>query len=81
MARTAITMPNLGFDTTHGVLVAWLKAVGDHVDRGEAIAEVETEKATVEMEAQTGGTIVEIVQPGGTEVEVGAVIAWLEGDD
>ena len=81
MARTAITMPTLGFDTTHGVLVAWLKAVGDHVDKGEAIAEVETEKATVEMEAQTGGTIVEIVQPGGTEVEVGSVIAWLDEDE
>jgi pyruvate dehydrogenase E2 component (dihydrolipoamide acetyltransferase) len=80
MARTPITMPTLGFDSTHGVLVAWLKAIGDHVDKGDSIAEIETEKATVEMEAPASGTIVEIVQPGGTEVEVGSVIAWLEAE-
>ena len=75
--RTAVNMPNLGGEDTNK-MVAWLKQVGDTVERGEAIAEVETDKATVEMEALTSGTLVEIVAQIGDDVPVGDVIAYLE---
>lgn len=78
MARVAIELPALGFDMETGRLASWLKQVGDTVCKGDAIAEVETEKATVDLEAPADGTLVEIVVPDGTEVDVGATLAWLE---
>ena len=78
MARIAIELPALGFDMETGRLGAWLKQVGDTVRKGDAIAEVETEKATVDLEAPADGTVVELVVPEGTEVEVGTTLGWLE---
>ena len=63
------------------VVAEWLKKVGDKVNRGEAIAEIETEKATVEMEATASGTLVEQTLAPGEEVPVGTVIGYLESDD
>lgn len=71
-------MANLGFDMESGVVGNWLKQVGDQVERGEAIVEIETDKATIEMEASQSGTLVEIVAESGQEVPVGEVIAYLE---
>ena len=51
MARTPIEMPKLGYDMESGAIGSWLKQVGDPVTRGEPIAEIETDKTTVEMEA------------------------------
>ncbi len=76
--RVEVKMPNLGMDMENGKIAAWLKAVGDPVERGEVIAEIETDKATVEMEALQSGTLVEIVADVGAELPVGAVIAYLE---
>jgi pyruvate dehydrogenase E2 component (dihydrolipoamide acetyltransferase) len=78
--RIEVTMPNLGMDMDEGKLVSWLKAVGDRVERGEPLAEVETDKTTVEMEAMASGTLAEIVCEEGASAPVGAVIAYLEGD-
>jgi pyruvate dehydrogenase E2 component (dihydrolipoamide acetyltransferase) len=78
MARIAIEMPKLGYDMETGVVSSWLKQVGDTVARGEAIAEVETDKTTVEMESVAAGTLVEIVHEAGVEVPVGQPIAYLE---
>jgi pyruvate dehydrogenase E2 component (dihydrolipoamide acetyltransferase) len=78
MARIAIEMPNLGFDTTTGKLSSWLKRVGDTIERGESIAEIETEKTTVELEALDAGTLVEIVREAGEDVPVGDTVAWIE---
>ena len=78
MARIAIEMPRLGYDMEVGVVASWLKAVGDSITRGDAIAEIETDKATVEMEATASGTLAEIVHDAGDEVAVGEPIAWLE---
>jgi pyruvate/2-oxoglutarate dehydrogenase complex dihydrolipoamide acyltransferase (E2) component len=50
------------------------------VSAGEVIAEIETEKALVELEAPTDGTIVEIAQPAGEDVPVGAALALIEHD-
>jgi pyruvate/2-oxoglutarate dehydrogenase complex dihydrolipoamide acyltransferase (E2) component len=78
--RTDVTMPNLGYEMEEGTIERWLKQVGDGVQRGEPIAEVETDKATVEMEATVSGTLAEIVVSEGTTVAVGAVIAVIESD-
>ena len=78
--RVDVTMPNLGYDMEEGKIAAWLKAVGDTVQRGEAIAEVETDKTTVEMEAMAAGTLAEILHGEGATVPVGDVIAILESD-
>jgi pyruvate dehydrogenase E2 component (dihydrolipoamide acetyltransferase) len=75
-----VTMPTLGYDMEEGKIVSWLKQVGDHVERGEPIAEIETDKTTVEMESIASGTLVEIVQAEGSTVAVGEVIARLEKD-
>lgn len=71
-------MPALGYDMERGKISSWLKQVGDSVERGEPLAEVETDKATVEMEAVESGTLVEIVVHAGSETDVGAVVAYLE---
>jgi pyruvate dehydrogenase E2 component (dihydrolipoamide acetyltransferase) len=76
--RTEVRMPNLGADMDTGKIAAWLKKVGDPVERGEVIAEIETDKATVEMEALQAGTLVEIVADVGAELPVGDVIAYIE---
>lgn len=78
--RAEVTMPNLGYDMTEGKIIAWLKAPGDEVRRGEPIAEIETDKATVEMESLATGTLTEIVAQEGHTAAVGDVIAYLETD-
>ena len=45
--RVDVTMPNLGYDMEEGTVAAWIKQVGDAVERGEVIAEIETDKTTV----------------------------------
>jgi pyruvate dehydrogenase E2 component (dihydrolipoamide acetyltransferase) len=76
--RIPIEMVSVGFDQETARLVGWIKRVGDPVARGEAIAEVETEKTTVEMTALDSGTLVEIVHDAGAEVAIGAVIGFLD---
>jgi pyruvate/2-oxoglutarate dehydrogenase complex dihydrolipoamide acyltransferase (E2) component len=78
MARIAIEMPKLGYDMEVGTISAWVKKVGDSISRGDVLAEIETEKSTVEMEALAGGTLVEIALEPGKEVPVGTVIGWLD---
>jgi pyruvate/2-oxoglutarate dehydrogenase complex dihydrolipoamide acyltransferase (E2) component len=71
-------MPSLGYDMETGRIVSWLKAVGDSVERGEPLLEVDNEKATVEVEALASGTLSEILAEAGAEVAVGEVIAYLD---
>jgi pyruvate dehydrogenase E2 component (dihydrolipoamide acetyltransferase) len=71
-------MPSLGYGMESGKLTSWLKQVGDPVERGEAIAEIETDKTTLEMESLAAGTLVEIVVEPGSDVAVGEVVAYLE---
>jgi pyruvate/2-oxoglutarate dehydrogenase complex dihydrolipoamide acyltransferase (E2) component len=78
--RVAVEMPNLGHDIDTGKIIAWLKNVGDTVVRGDVVAEVETEKVTMEVEAFDAGVLVEIVQNVGAEAATGDVIAYLESD-
>ncbi|QSV44446.1 dihydrolipoamide acetyltransferase family protein [Geobacter benzoatilyticus] len=71
---TDITMPKLSDTMTEGRLVSWKKSVGDRVERGEIIAEVETDKATMELEAFASGTLAEQRAKPGELVAVGTVI-------
>ena len=72
-----ITMPKLSDTMTEGSVVVWRKAVGAQVLRGEVIAEVETDKATMELEAFASGTLLEIRVEAGTTVPVGTVIGLI----
>ncbi len=73
-----IRMPALSTSMTEGHLLTWTKRVGDRIEPGEVIAEIETDKATAELEAESGGFLAEIVIPAGTEnVAVGTVLAVL----
>jgi pyruvate dehydrogenase E2 component (dihydrolipoamide acetyltransferase) len=70
-------MPALGMAQDTGKLVNWLKAEGDEVKKGEPIMEVETDKVTVEIEAQASGTLANITAVEGEDVPVGQVIALI----
>lgn len=70
-------MPALGMAQETGKLIAWLKREGERVDRGEPIMEVETDKATVEIEAPASGTLNGLRAQDGDEVPVGQVVAWI----
>ncbi|MEO1858060.1 MAG: pyruvate dehydrogenase complex dihydrolipoamide acetyltransferase [Rubritalea sp.] len=76
-----IEMPKLSDTMTEGTLVSWRKQAGDTVEIGDIIAEIETDKATMEMEAFDEGTIVEIVVQEGTKAPVGAVLAVIAEED
>lgn len=72
---TDILMPNLGFDTQEARIVEWVKNPGDAVRKGEIIAIVESDKANVELESISDGTLLEQLYPADTMVAVGAAIA------
>ncbi len=72
---TEITMPKLSDTMTEGRLVSWKKNVGERVERGDIIAEVETDKANIELEAFSSGVLLEIRVKPGDLAPVGTVIA------
>src|SRR5437764_6546012 len=72
-----ITMPQLSDTMTEGTLIKWLKKEGDKVKASEVVAEVETDKATMEMESSEAGTLAHVLAREGQKVKVGAVIAVL----
>ncbi|MDB5302683.1 MAG: pyruvate dehydrogenase, partial [Phycisphaerales bacterium] len=72
-----ITMPQQSDTMTEGTVVKWIKKEGDKVRAGEIIAEIETDKATMEMESFEGGTLAYVSVPEGGKVPVGAVLAVL----
>ena len=71
---TNITMPQMGFDMTEGTIANWLKNEGDPVLKGDPIAEIETDKTTIQIEAFASGVLAKIVVPAGGKVPVGATI-------
>jgi pyruvate dehydrogenase E2 component (dihydrolipoamide acetyltransferase) len=72
---TVVNMPKLGFDMAEGTLIRWVKGLGDKVARGEVLAEIETDKATVEVESLASGTLRKQLVTEGTSVPVGTPIA------
>jgi pyruvate dehydrogenase E2 component (dihydrolipoamide acetyltransferase) len=75
-----IQMPKLSDTMTEGTLVAWKKKKGDQVSAGEVLAEIETDKATMEWESPEDGTLTEIYVEEGGKVNVGDRIAFIGGE-
>jgi pyruvate dehydrogenase E2 component (dihydrolipoyllysine-residue acetyltransferase) len=75
-----IQMPKLSDTMTEGTLVAWKKKKGDQVSAGEVLAEIETDKATMEWESPEDGTLAEIYVQEGGKVNVGDKIAFIRGE-
>jgi pyruvate dehydrogenase E2 component (dihydrolipoamide acetyltransferase) len=76
-----VVMPKLSDTMEEGRILRWLKQEGDRVETGQALAEVETDKATVEMEAYTNGTLRKVFAPQGETVKVGDLIAVVGAPD
>lgn len=72
---TNIVMPQMGYDMREGTVVRWHKKEGETVARGEVLADIETDKATVEFEAFTSGVLGKIMAEAGVVVPVGELIA------
>ena len=70
-----VVMPQMGSDMTEGTIVRWVKNEGDPVERGEIIAEIETDKANVEIEAFESGVFRKVLVGEGETVSIGTVIA------
>lgn len=74
---TIIRMPEVAANATHATLVSWSKREGDTISSGESIADIETEKAVIELNVDAEGTIARLLVGNGAEVPVGAPIAVL----
>jgi pyruvate dehydrogenase E2 component (dihydrolipoamide acetyltransferase) len=72
-----VVMPQMGADMKEGTVLKWLKSEGQEVQRGEIIAEIETDKANVEIEAFESGVFRKVLVPEGDTVDVGTVIALI----
>jgi pyruvate/2-oxoglutarate dehydrogenase complex dihydrolipoamide acyltransferase (E2) component len=75
-----MVLPKWGMGIEEGTVVKWLKAAGDRVQEGEFVVEVETAKATQEVESPATGRLVEILLAEGQSAAVGTEIAIIEED-
>ena len=78
---TEIIMPQMGSDMKEGTVVRWIKSEGDSVARGEPLAEIETDKATVEVEAYASGVLRRVIVGEGVTVPVGQAIGIIAAAD
>ena len=70
-----VLMPRLSDTMTEGVVSQWLMSEGDEVHRGDVLAEIETDKATMDLEAYDSGPLTRIIVEAGTTVPIGAPVA------
>ncbi len=75
-----LELPDLSAETEYATVLRWLKRVGDPVAAGEAVVEVEADKANHEIEAPVSGRVVEIVAEEGDEIKTGTTLAVIEPD-
>ncbi len=80
MAET-ITMPKLGFDMQEGTLVRWVRNEGEAIRKGDVLAEIETDKATVEVESSASGVVRKLLVDQGSVVPIGTAIAIVGSRD
>ena len=80
---TELRMPQMGYDMEEGTVVKWLVQEGETVKRNAPIAEIETDKAVVEFETETEGTILKILASEGSVIPVGQtiVVVGSEGEE
>ena len=69
-----VIMPQAGQDLETGVVIHWHKAVGDSVERGEALVQIETEKVNLDVEAPAAGVLLRILVPDGIETAIFSTI-------
>ncbi len=81
MAVTEVVMPSMGADMVEGAIARWIKIEGDEISRGDILAEVETDKAVVEMEAYGNGILRKVIIGEGVTVPVGQIIAIIADAD
>ena len=77
MTATTVVMPKMGYDMTQGKIVRWLKHEGDRVEKGDAIAEIETDKVNIQIESFASGNLQKIIVHEGESVPVGQPIAQI----
>jgi pyruvate dehydrogenase E2 component (dihydrolipoamide acetyltransferase) len=75
-----VIMPKMGDAMEEGTLVKWLKSEGDEVSEGDPIAEIETDKVTMELEAEDAGTLAQLIADEGQDIPVGEAIAFIQGE-
>jgi pyruvate dehydrogenase E2 component (dihydrolipoamide acetyltransferase) len=75
-----VIMPKMGDAMEEGTLLQWLKSEGEEVSEGDPIAEIETDKVTLELEAEDAGTLAQLIASEGQEVPVGEAIAFIQGE-
>jgi pyruvate dehydrogenase E2 component (dihydrolipoamide acetyltransferase) len=73
-------MPKMGDAMEEGTLVKWLKSEGDEVSEGDPIAEIETDKVTLELEAEDSGMLAQLIADEGQDIPVGEAIAFIAGE-
>lgn len=73
----AIVMPDLGSGMEEGTLLNWTKQIGDAIKEGDVIAEIETDKTTVEVPSPISGTITQLIGDAGTTLKVGTTIGYV----
>src|SRR5829696_5910552 len=73
-------MPKMGDAMEEGTLLKWLKSEGEEVSEGDPIAEIETDKVTMELEAEDEGTLAQLIAGEGQDVPVGEAIAFIQGE-
>src|SRR4030095_618463 len=81
MAVSKVLMPKLSEAMESGKIIKWLKKEGDRIQAGDILAEFETDKADVEMEAFGSGVLRKILQPAGSTVPVGSLIGVIAEPD
>jgi pyruvate/2-oxoglutarate dehydrogenase complex dihydrolipoamide acyltransferase (E2) component len=78
MAKIKVLLPQFGMGMHEGEIVRWMKQVGERIEAGDPLVEVEAAKTTVEVPAPGGGTLIEILVPEGESVDVRTHIATIE---
>src|SRR5918997_1884155 len=73
-------MPKMGDAMEEGTLLRWIKSEGDEVEEGDPIAEIETDKVSMELEAEDSGTLAQLIAEEGQDVPVGEAIAFIQGE-
>ncbi len=78
MKQIELLVPKLGMDTTEALVTTWLVRQGDKLEIGTPLVELETEKVNFAVESEVVGLLTKIIQPAGSVVPVGGVLATLE---
>src|SRR3954464_9526802 len=80
MGRFTFKLPDIGEGISEAEIVAWHVAVGDRVEEDQQVADMMTDKATVEMESPVSGVVVELAGEVGDQVAIGAALVVIETD-